>query len=389
MPNDFGFEWTGITYQELKAGSIADLVFALAIVFVFLILAAQYESWTMPFMVLLAVPLALFGALLALWVRQMQIDVYSQIGFVMLIGLAAKNAILIVEFAKRRREEGLEIVEAAMEAGRLRLAPDPDDRLRLHPRRLAAGVRQGRRRGEPAIDRDDGVWRHGRRDDSDADLRSGVLRNDRTNTRGRGLAAAATRKSALRRSPQRRRMNLEMSSDAILENCSRGLRRRLAPAQLGARLTGARRLLSAGAAGAATQDAAMMAMPAPVTKIVKKTLPIYLEYSARTESIGNLTLQAKVSGYLMAQLAPDGADVKQGDLLYRIDPRDFQAALDQANAQAESDTASLDYLRSNFDRGNELAKNGFLAKDAFDQRGSNLRQAEAALAMDQRGDPRR
>ena len=95
----------------------------LAIVFVFLILAAQYESWSMPFMVLLAVPLALFGALLALWVRGMQIDVYSQIGFVMLIGLAAKNAILIVEFAKRRREEGLDIVEAAMEAARLRLRP--------------------------------------------------------------------------------------------------------------------------------------------------------------------------------------------------------------------------------------------------------------------------
>ncbi|HEY4923961.1 MAG TPA: efflux RND transporter permease subunit, partial [Roseiarcus sp.] len=123
LPNDFGFEWTGITFQELKAGSIATVVFGLAIVFVFLILAAQYESWTMPFMVLFAVPLALFGAFLALWVRQMQIDVYSQIGFVMLIGLAAKNAILIVEFAKRRREEGLEIVEAAMEAGRLRLRP--------------------------------------------------------------------------------------------------------------------------------------------------------------------------------------------------------------------------------------------------------------------------
>ncbi len=123
LPNDFGYEWTGITFQELKAGSIATVVFGLAIVFVFLILAAQYESWTMPFMVLLAVPLALFGALLALWVRQMQIDVYSEIGFVMLIGLAAKNAILIVEFAKRRREEGLEIVEAAMEAGRLRLRP--------------------------------------------------------------------------------------------------------------------------------------------------------------------------------------------------------------------------------------------------------------------------
>ncbi|MBA8879053.1 multidrug efflux RND transporter permease subunit [Phyllobacterium myrsinacearum] len=123
LPKDFGFEWTGITYQEIRAGSIAALVFGLAIVFVFLILAAQYESWSMPFMVLLAVPLALFGALAALWFRQMQIDVYSQIGFVMLIGLAAKNAILIVEFAKRRREEGLEIVEAAMEAARLRLRP--------------------------------------------------------------------------------------------------------------------------------------------------------------------------------------------------------------------------------------------------------------------------
>ena len=124
-------------------------------------------------------------------------------------------------------------------------------------------------------------------------------------------------------------------------------------------------------------------MPVPVTKIVKKTLPIYLEYSARTESIGNVALQAKVSGYLKEQLAPDGADVKQGDLLYRIDPRDFQASLDQANAQAERDAASLEYLRSNFNRGTELAKSGFLAKDAFDQRGSNVRQAEAASAMDQ------
>ena len=141
--------------------------------------------------------------------------------------------------------------------------------------------------------------------------------------------------------------------------------------------------LAPGPAGAATPSAAMMAMPVPVTKIVRKTLPIYLEYSARIESIGNVALQAKVSGYLKEQLAPDGADVKQGDLLYRIDPRDFQASLDQANAQAERDAASLDYLRSNFNRGTELAKTGFLAKDAFDQRGSNMRQAEAALAMDQ------
>jgi len=81
-----------------------------------------------------------------------------------------------------------------------------------------------------------------------------------------------------------------------------------------------------------------MLMPVPVAKIVKKTLPIYLAYSARTESIGNVTLQSKVSGYLKEQLAPDGGDVKQGDLLYKIDPRDFQASLDQASAQAERGT---------------------------------------------------
>ena len=123
LPRDFGYEWTGVTYQELSAGSIASIVLGLAIFFVFVILAAQYESWSMPFMVLSSAPLALVGSLGAIWLRHMQVDVYSQIGFVMLIGLAAKNAILIVEFARRRREEGLSIVESAMEAGRLRLRP--------------------------------------------------------------------------------------------------------------------------------------------------------------------------------------------------------------------------------------------------------------------------
>ena len=123
LPPDFGYEWTGVTYQELTAGSIASIVLGLAMFFVFMILAAQYESWSMPFMVLSSAPLALIGSLGAIWLRNMQVDVYSQIGFVMLIGLAAKNAILIVEFAKRRREEGLSIVDSAMEAGRLRLRP--------------------------------------------------------------------------------------------------------------------------------------------------------------------------------------------------------------------------------------------------------------------------
>jgi HAE1 family hydrophobic/amphiphilic exporter-1 len=123
LPADFGFEWTGVIYQQLKAGSAATLIFALAFVFVFLSLAAQYESWTMPFMVLLSVPFALFGALLALWLRGLELDVYGEIGLVMLIGLSSKNAILIVEFAKRLREEGKPVLQAAMDAARLRLRP--------------------------------------------------------------------------------------------------------------------------------------------------------------------------------------------------------------------------------------------------------------------------
>jgi hydrophobe/amphiphile efflux-1 (HAE1) family protein len=123
LPPGFGFEWTGVIYQQLKTGSAAMLIFALAFVFVFLSLAAQYESWSMPFMVLLSVPFALFGALLALWLRGLELDVYGEIGLVMLIGLSSKNAILIVEFAKRLREEGKPVLQAAMDAARLRLRP--------------------------------------------------------------------------------------------------------------------------------------------------------------------------------------------------------------------------------------------------------------------------
>jgi multidrug efflux system membrane fusion protein len=135
-------------------------------------------------------------------------------------------------------------------------------------------------------------------------------------------------------------------------------------------------------AGAATPTPAMPPMPVPVARVIKRTLPVYLDYSARTESLRNVTLQAKVSGYLMEQRADDGVDVKAGDLLYRLDPRDFQASLDQMKAQLERDTAQLDYVRSSLDRGTELAKSGYLAKDSFDQRTSAVRQADAALSMD-------
>ncbi|MEM9105631.1 MAG: efflux RND transporter permease subunit, partial [Pseudomonadota bacterium] len=123
LPRGYNYEWTGNAYQEIKAGNVAPILFALAVIFAFLFLAAQYESFAMPFMVLLAVPLAIFGALVAQWLRGYDNNIYCQIGLVMLIGLASKGAILIVEFARRRREEGLSIDEAAMEAARIRLRP--------------------------------------------------------------------------------------------------------------------------------------------------------------------------------------------------------------------------------------------------------------------------
>jgi len=124
------------------------------------------------------------------------------------------------------------------------------------------------------------------------------------------------------------------------------------------------------------------AMPVPVTSVIKKTIPVYLEYSARTESIREVSLQAKVAGYIQSQPIADGADVKEGELIYKIDERDYRAALDQAKAQAQRNLAALNYAKSNFNRGDELVKTGFLAKDNYDQRASTLGQSEASVAMD-------
>jgi len=146
----------------------------------------------------------------------------------------------------------------------------------------------------------------------------------------------------------------------------------------GVRATGER---AAGATPSASSPA-MMAMPVPVVPVVRKTLPIYLEYPGRIEAIRSIALQARVSGYIDAQPAADGADVKSGDLLYKIDPRDLEAALEQANAQAQRDQASLEYARANFGRGEELVKSGFVTKDAYDQRASSMHQMEAQLALD-------
>jgi len=123
LPTSMSYEWTGMSYQEKQVGSEAVLIFALAITLVFLVLSAQYESWTAPTSVVLSVPFALLGVVLALMMRGFSNDVYAQIGIVLLIGLASKTAILIVEFAREMRMGGKPIGEAALEGARLRFRP--------------------------------------------------------------------------------------------------------------------------------------------------------------------------------------------------------------------------------------------------------------------------
>jgi multidrug efflux pump subunit AcrB len=123
LPASMAIDWTELAFMQLQAGQAAILVFALAVVFVFLVLAAQYESWSLPLAVILVVPMCLFCAVSGLNLAGSDINVFTQIGFVVLVGLASKNAILIVEFAKQRQEEGVDVRAATIEASRLRLRP--------------------------------------------------------------------------------------------------------------------------------------------------------------------------------------------------------------------------------------------------------------------------
>jgi multidrug efflux pump subunit AcrB len=123
LPEGFSLDWTGASYQERLSGSQAPLLYAVSVLFVFLCLAALYESWAVPFSVMLIVPLGIVGAVLATTLRGMSADVYFQVGLLTTVGLAAKNAILIVEFAKQLQEQGRTLIDATMQAVRQRLRP--------------------------------------------------------------------------------------------------------------------------------------------------------------------------------------------------------------------------------------------------------------------------
>ena len=163
LPDGFGYQWTELAFQQKLAGANGLLVFVAAVVFVFLALAAQYESWSLPLAVILIVPMCLLAGVTGLQFRQLDVDILGQIGFVVLVGLAAKNAILIVEFAKQAEERGADRFAAAVEAAHTRLRPILMTSLRLHPRRRAAGDRGRRRRRDAPVARHRRLQRHARR----------------------------------------------------------------------------------------------------------------------------------------------------------------------------------------------------------------------------------
>lgn len=118
-----GYEWTELSLQQILAGNTAMIIFPLSVIFVFLALAAQYESWSLPFAVILIVPMCLLSSMAGIWLRGMDNNIFTQVGFIVLVGLASKNAILIVEFARNLQDKGRDRFQAAIEAARLRLRP--------------------------------------------------------------------------------------------------------------------------------------------------------------------------------------------------------------------------------------------------------------------------
>jgi multidrug efflux pump subunit AcrB len=123
LPEGYSFDWSSISYQEKKATGQVGLLFALAFLFAYLFLAGLYESWSIPMAIVISLPVASLGALIGLWIAGYSLSIYAQIGLVLLVGLASKNAILIVEFSKAQREQGLSVIAAALEGARIRFRP--------------------------------------------------------------------------------------------------------------------------------------------------------------------------------------------------------------------------------------------------------------------------
>ena len=178
LPSTMGFDWTGIAYQEKRTGGEAVLVFGMAVVFVYLVLAALYESWLLPMAVMLVVPLGLLGVVAAVNIRAFDNNIYTQIGIVLIIALASKNAILIVEFARELRLTGPEHPRRGHRGVANAVPADHHDELRVHPGRGAAGLRDRRRGGQPAIARHGRLRRDDYLDRAGGLLRAGLLRRD-------------------------------------------------------------------------------------------------------------------------------------------------------------------------------------------------------------------